>query len=85
MLAAVGKASGDVETPASASDRRASDDIMELLDWWETRSTEFVRSARLMITTTVEEMVTEVGRCVSDAMLQAWLEVRRDTPAPPVG
>jgi hypothetical protein len=85
MLAAVGKAPGDVETPSSADDRRASDEVMGLSDSWESGSYKFLRGVRRIVAAASEGIVDDVEECVSDAMMRAWREMKEDaTPTSPV-
>jgi hypothetical protein len=80
MLAAVGKALGDVENPISDDDMQASNAAMELLDCWDSRTEEFLHVAQVIISSALADMVGEVDKCVTDGMLQAWRELKEGMP-----
>lgn len=71
MLAAVGKAQGDVATPKTERAREDSDDAMELLDLWNLRTRDFQKKVRAVFNSTTQDLASKTEEYVDDALLHA--------------
>ena len=68
MLAAVGKAQGDICTPTSEQERTNSDDTMDILDSWAQRSKDFSARVRALFAITSKDMAEQIDKCMADAL-----------------
>jgi hypothetical protein len=71
MLAAVGKAHGDVLSPKSEQDRLESDDLLELLDLWNQHTKAFEEDVKELAEVVSKNMDSEIEKCVNAALIKA--------------
>lgn len=75
MLAAVGRATGDITIPETFEARRASDDAMELLDLWKGYAMSFKDDLETLLGLSSGPFKLGMETCVEESLHQAIKEL----------